>query len=702
MFKKLADLATRHARRVVILAVTLAVVAGALGGNVATRLAPYGAEDPATDSYKTSKAIKDATGVEPAPRIVVLVRDQTRAKVEHVAAVLRADRGIGRVATYYETRNRALLSNDGRSSYMGAWIRRRADDEDTAGRVKSALAGDPGVLVGGVSAANRETGHVVQGDLARAELIAFPLLFLLSLWFFRSLVAAALPPLLGGLTIVLTFLGLRIVNGFTNLSVFALDLVIGLGLGLAIDYSLFVVSRYREEIARHGPGPTALRNTVATAGRTVLFSAITVGAALASLLVFPQRFLYSMGVGGLLVAVLAASGALLVLPSILVLLGPRVNALAPAWLRRAAETEARPAEAGFWYRLSRFVMRRPARTAAMTAALLIALGIPFLSIRFTDVNAGVLPKSSPPHQVDAALKTEFPPNRTTPLTVVAHAPAGARVAAFAAQLRTTPGVAAVAPPRQLSRNLTQIDVIPRHAALDDRTQDLVRNIRGLEQPFAVGVTGVTAHFVDLKTSLADHMPLALGLVASTTAIVLFLMTGSVILPIKGLVMNVLSLSAAFGLLVLVFQDGRLEGLLSYTGQGALDATQPVLLFALAFGVSTDYGVFLLARIKEARDQGVPDSEAVAMGVERTGRIVTAAAVLFCVAVGAFATSRIVFIKELGVGTSLAVLIDATIVRALLVPSLMELLGRWNWWAPRPLRRLHERFGLAEPAAPLPV
>jgi RND superfamily putative drug exporter len=268
----------------------------------------------------------------------------------------------------------------------------------------------------------------------------------------------------------------------------------------------------------------------------------------------------------------------------------------------------------------------------------------------------------------------------------------------AARLRALPDVASVGAPTAAGRSLTRLNVVQRGPDLDQRSQDLVRRIRAMPAPAEVTVTGRTAQFVDLKASLGDHMPLALGLLAVTTVVVLFLMTGSVILPVKALVMNVLTLSAAFGLLVLIFQDGRLQGVLGYTSQGALDTSQPVVLFAIAFGLSTDYGVFLLSRIKEARDSGVPDREAVAIGLERTGRIVTAAALLFCVAIGAFATSRIIFIKEVGVGTALAVLIDATIVRALLVPSLMELLGRWNWWAPRPLRRLHRRFGLSEAAA----
>jgi RND superfamily putative drug exporter len=405
-----------------------------------------------------------------------------------------------------------------------------------------------------------------------------------------------------------------------------------------------------------------------------------------------------MGVGGAMVALLAAAVALVVLPAVLALLGDRVNALAPKRLRRAAEVDARHEARGWWYRLSRFVMRRPARVAVLSAALLIALGLPFLGVKFTSVDATVLPKDSPAHVVDTALRSEFPPGRTTPVVVAAHAPPGPQVRRFAQRVRGIDGVAALAPPRAQGGGLTRIDVFTRGSDLSEQSQRVVRAIRSLDAPFDVGVAGRTAAFVDQKHSLASHLPIALAWLAITTFAVLFLFTGSLILPLKALVMNALTISAAFGLLVLVFQDGRLEGLLGYVSQGALESSQPVVLFAVAFGLSTDYGVFLLSRIKEARDRGLPDREAVAVGLERTGRIVTAAALLFCVAIGAFATSRIVFIKEVGVGTALAVLIDATLVRALLVPSLMELLGRWNWWAPRPLRRLHARFGLEEGVA----
>jgi uncharacterized membrane protein YdfJ with MMPL/SSD domain len=457
-----------------------------------------------------------------------------------------------------------------------------------------------------------------------------------------------------------------------------------------------MVSRYREELARSGPGAEAIRRTLATAGRTVLFSSLTVAAAMGSLLLFPQRFLYSMGIGGMMVAALAGAVALVVLPSVLALLGPRVNALAPGRLQRAADADARPAESGFWYRLSRAVMRRPGSTAVAAAALLIAMGIPFLGIKLTAVDASVLPETSSARQVDDALKRDFDVRRTTPVTLVTKAQPGPALERHLDAVRDVPGVLEVGPPRR-EGGVTLVDAVPRAPVLSDASQQAVRDVRGLDPPFEVLSRGQTAELVDLKESLVDHLPAALAVLMGTTLIVLFLMTGSVVLPVKALLMNLLTMSAAFGLLVLIFQDGRLESLLDYTSQGALEATQPIFLFAVAFGLSTDYGVFLLARIKEALDSGLPNDEAVAVGLERTGRIVTAAALLFSVAVGAFATSQIIFIKELGIGTALAVLIDATIIRALLVPSLMRLLGDWNWWAPKPLARLHARIGLREGA-----
>jgi RND superfamily putative drug exporter len=698
MTERLARLAERRARWVVIVAAVFFAISAALGAGVADRLDPFGVDDPATESVIAEQRLEDAGFRETS--VVVLVESvdpRAREGRERIAAITRKlehDPDVASVTSFLSTGARDFISRDGDATYLAVALTPTDDRsrQNAAERIADELASEQGVTVGGSALAERQVNTQVERDLRTAELYAFPLLFLLSLLFFRSLVAALLPLLVGVLAIVGTFLTLRVASEFSSISIFALNVATALGLGLAIDYSLFIVSRYREEIARTGPGLEAMRRTLATAGRTVVFSALTVAGALASLLLFPQRFLYSMGIAGFFVALIAAAIALTVLPAILAMLGHRINALAPRFLARRAERDARPAQEGFWYRLAQFVMRFPGRTAAGAAALLIALGLPFLGVQFTFVDAQVLPESASAHQVDDTLRADFPPNRDTPITLAVDGGAAeaARVAGAAARL---PGVAAARPPIEVSDGTHAVNVISAAAPLSDESQNLVHDLRALDDEILV--TGTTAHYLDLQTSLGDHLPLALGIVVALTVALLFAMSGSLVLPLMQIVMNALGLSAMFGILVLVFQDGRLEGLLGYTSQGGLEAPQLLLLFATIFGLSTDYGVFLLSRIKEARDGGHSDSEAVAVGLERTGRIVTAAALLFAVAFGAFLTSQIVITKELGLASAVGVLIDATIVRALLVPALMRLLGRWSWWAPAPLRRLHARIRLSE-------
>jgi uncharacterized membrane protein YdfJ with MMPL/SSD domain len=703
MFNGLASLAQRHGKRTAIVAIIFFAVAGALGSSVAKHLDPYGADDPSTQSVIADNQLKD-DGFRDAS-VIVLIQNASptnaagQRRVQSIEQQLKSDPDVATVAGYRETHDTDFISRDGRTTYLAVSLKPTGDKElqDAGTRIKDNLAGAPGVTVGGYALATEQVNKQVEHDLRTAEMLVFPVLFLLTLWFFRSGVAALLPLMIGGLAIVGTFLILRIASEIGSISIFALNLTTGLGLGLAIDYSLFVVSRYREEIAKSGPGMDAMKRTMATAGRTVFFSSITVAAALASLIVVPQRFLYSMGLGGALVALLAATIALTVLPAVLALLGDRVNAWSPKFLQRRAEREATDHESGFWYRLSRFVMRRPVGIATVTAAMLIVLGIPFWSLKFTSVDAQVLPTSASARQVDDVLRADFPPFRDSPMRLLVENGSAKSVAAIQHQLSGLDGIVAVNPPRQLPNGDYVIEAVNNSPYITDASRNLVKQVRDLPDPdgSTVLVTGAAAHFVDFQHSLRANLPIALAIVIIATLIVLFLMTGSVILPIKQLVMNVLNLTAVFGILVFIFQDGRLEGLLDYRSQGALEQTMPVLLFAIAFGLSTDYGVFLLSRIKEAHDSGESSSEAVAVGLERTGRIVTAAALLFAIAVGVFATSQIVFIKENFIGVALAVLIDASLIRALLVPSLMELLGDWNWWAPKPLRRLHERFGASD-------
>jgi uncharacterized membrane protein YdfJ with MMPL/SSD domain len=709
MFDSLARLADGHARRVGLFAIVFFLLAGALGGSVADRLDPYGADDPSTEAVKSRDQLDDAGLRTPAVQVVVenapVAKPSTRRRIAALEAELRERGDVESVSGFYTTGSRDFVSNDGKSTYLAVSLKPDDDKEwqEAGGNIAEELSGRPDIDVGGAAVAQEQVNKQVEEDLKKAEMLAFPLLFLLSFLFFRSLVASLLPVMIGLLAIVGTFLILRVASEFGSISIFALNLTTGLGLGLAIDYSLFIVSRYREEIAKDGPGLAAMRRVLATAGRTVFFSSLTVAAALASLLVFPQRFLYSMGLGGSLVVLLAALISLTVLPAVLTLLGTRVNSLAPHFLRRRAEADTRPDEHGFWYRLSRFVMRRPAPIATLSALFLIILGLPFFGIKFDTVDARVLPADASARETYDLVTAEFPPYREAPIWVSVKGGDPRGIAKFTAQVRRTPGVAAVYPPQRLREGVTAVQAISANPFNSDASKRTVERVREIPRPAGATalVGGATADFIDFQGSLARHLPIAFAIIVIATLVILFLMTGSVVLPIKSLIMNVLNLSAVFGLLVLIFQDGRFEGLLDYASTGAIEQTMPILLFAVAFGLSTDYAVFLLSRIKEARDNGASDSESVAIGLERTGRIVTAAALMFAVAIGAFATSQIIFIKQNGVGTALAVLIDASIIRALLVPSLMELLGKWNWWAPAPLRRLYERYGISETAVPDP-
>jgi RND superfamily putative drug exporter len=657
-------IATR-ARAVTLVSAGIVVVAFAIGSTVIPRMDAGSAQfaDLSSESRLANLEVERRTGVEADPGVLALVTGgsaavaRARARFDRDPAVARTVVDANGVVLVF------LRALGGEAS------------KDAAGRLTAAFAGDPQVRLGGGVIASRQVTETIQSDLRRAELIAFPLVLLLSFWVFRGLVAAFLPPLVGAGAIALTFLGLRIAVEVHSLSVFALNLVTGLGLGLAIDYSLFIVSRWREEAAQHGHGPEALAATMRTAGRTVLFSALTVAASMACLLVFPQQFLYSMGLGGVLVALAAGLVALVPLPAFLYWLGPRIDALAPRRLQQVPS-------GGRWGRLAAWVMQRPGRVAAISASVLVLLALPALGVHFVGVDATTLPASASARQVAETLDREGIRGRYAPITAITDTPPPQEAVA---RLAAAPGAAAVLPARQVAPGLWRLDLLPQERGLADRTQQLVRTVRA-ELPGA-RVTGQTAAFVDQQASLGAHLPWALAILFFTTCTLIFLFTGSVVLPLKSLLMNILTLGASFGILVLVFEWGQ--------GLAGLESTQPILLCATAFGLSTDYAIFLFSRIKEGRDRGLENRDAVADGMERTGRVVTAAALLFCVAIGTFATSGISFIQELGVGTAVAVALDATIIRALLVPSLMALLGKWNWWAPAPLRRLHSRLGLAD-------
>ncbi len=743
LLSKLARISDKHPGRVLAGIGVFFLIAVVIGAPVAGKMhanEPF--NDHSSQSVVVNKLIANATGERAGPQVIALVTPPggvsapgSRALVASVAASIRQDPTVTRTLSYYSTSSRAFsrafVSRDGHSTYVAVYFKNVSDNEasEAAKRLLEKVQKPPTVLLGGPAVSGQQLGSEVGKDLGKAEGLAFPILFILSLFVFRGVVAALMPLFVGALTVMSTFLVLRVVNSFVSLSQFALNIVIGLGLGLAIDYSLFVVSRYREERAKipHellAPAGTptdtkasertpeqraaeqeALHRAIGMAGRTISYSAVTVALALASLCVIPTPFMFSMGLGGAITALVAVTVALIALPALLAVLGPRINAWAPTRWQRAAERTATVHEDGAWYRLSQTVMRRPIPIATVCIVVLLALGIPFTGIKFIGVDASGVPKGLSARTVDDALLSEYPTDASSQITVLVQAPpsAGGQVAALTTQVRALPGaLPAGGPATSLPGGYWTFAVLPAQRPLAASTIALVKDIRALPgSALANGAaaklqaSGNTAQFLDQRATISRLLPVVALILCLLTFIVLFLMTGSVVLPLKSLVMTFLSLSAAFGVLVLIFQDGHLQGLLGFQSLHAIDISQPILIFAVAFGLSSDYTVFLLTRIKEARDAGHPNKESVAIGLERTGRIVTQAAVLFCVAIGAFATSSIVFIKEVGVGIAVAVLIDATIIRALLVPSLMALLGEWNWWAPAPLRRLHERIGLSE-------
>ncbi|MBA2496566.1 MAG: MMPL family transporter [Acidimicrobiia bacterium] len=747
MLTRLAHLTVRRRRAAVVLALVFFAVAGALGGGVPDRLTSGGFEDPAAESSRVEDALTENFGGG-SPNIVLLVTapdgasvddpavaEAGRAVVAELAAETVEGEPVVQVADYWSLPpGNPLRSDDGDRALVLARLPGSEDAiADAIAGITSRYTRDDGpveVAVGGQAEVFRAVGETIEGDLVRAELIAVPITVVLLVVVFGSVVAAALPLLIGALSVVGTFLVLYGVTAFTDVSIYALNLTTALGLGLAIDYSLFVISRFREELqGGHEPHVAAVR-TVRTAGRTVAFSALTVAAALSALLVFDIVFLRSFAWAGLAVAGLAGVFAVVVLPALLAVLGHRIDSLTV--FRRSTTT---PAE-GFWYRMARRVMRRPVPITAAVLVLLLAVGSPVLGLRLGLPDDRVLPASNESRTVQDVIRSEFSSAEAGAVSVVATdlpAAAADRAAAvdtYAVTLATLDGVARVdaetgiycgtaggvgeldCQPGQrlvdgstdaslgerLARDgATNVSVVPSVEPLSLEGEALVDAIRSTEAPFELLVGGQSAQLVDSKASLSGDLPLALAIIAVITFVLLFLMFGSVLLPLKALALNVLSLSATFGVMVWVFQDGNLSGFLGFTATGSIVTTMPVLMFCIAFGLSMDYEVFLLSRIAEEHRAGADDATAVAVGLQRTGRIVTAAAVLISVVFLAFATSGVSFIKLFGIGLTLAVLLDAFVIRGTLVPAFMRLAGGANWWAPGPLRRFHDRFGLSEHA-----
>ncbi len=709
MLERIANLTWNRPKLVLAGVGLFAVLAAFFAHDVEKHLKAAGFTDPSSESEKATGLLQKKLGYDAGPGFVVVVRDPDGGKLDTGSSEVRDEvsrlteemgqvESVGRVENPLENpeTGATLIAEDGESLVITGHLS-DADIEDEGGRVaedvqptldESSLA----VSMGGFAPSFNEVNDQTREDLTKAELIAFPILAILLLIVFRGVIAASIPLVIGVVSILGSFLVLRVMSEFTDTSLFALNIATGLSLGLAVDYALLMVSRYREEIARAGPTREAHLKTIQTAGRTVLFSGFTVAVAMAALVFMPQRFLYSIAVAGAAVGALSAIISLLFVSSLLSLLGERIDALS---IRRGPAVSD---ESGAWNRLARGVMRRPVLVAVASAGVLLACASPLLMTTLTGPSAQAVPPGLPSFDANAYVEKHYPRSVSEAATVTVRGQASdSELEQFGARISAIDGIEGGTPFIRASERVAFANFAPDGKPTSARSQDAVNEIRDLESPGASTVltSGNTARFIDLKESLVDHIPLVVGLIVVSTLILLFLLTGSVLLPLKTLVMNTLTLAATLGIVVLSFQEGWLDAPFDYTGPAAVETVSLVFLFAVTFGLATDYAVLVMARIKEQRDLGASNEDAVATGIGRTGRVISAAALMIAVVFLAFGVSSVFFMKQISIGIAVGVTLDATIVRALLVPALMRLFGEWNWWAPRPLRRLYWRFGFKE-------
>jgi len=739
MFEAWGHVVYRRRRLVLVIALIGVAFAAAWGTGVFGKLQSSGGFTPPNSQSQQSSNLATAAFGRDAGDVAVLYSSPTlsvrspafEAAVTRTLAALPHSK-VSSYRTYWSTHSPQFVSASGRETY--AVLALTGSDDGARQQSYDAISSElnaPGLRtqVGGNVPTLEAINKQVTSDIGRAEGFSLPVLLVVMAVIFGSLAAASLPLAIGGVGILGSFTALRVLTMFTSVSIYSVQITTILGLGLGIDYGLFLVSRFREELHHQGSTEEALARTVATAGRTVLVSGITVATALASLMLFPVTFLRSMGYGGVATVLVDVLAALTVMPALLAVLGPRVNALrirrtvrrAPAVWPASAGTGGSGGSsprvgrehAGGWYRLASSVMRRPLVYAIPIVAVLLVLGSPFLRITWGGVDATDLPASAPSRVVAEALNRDFPGNPTAPIESVVQFPgpvarSPARISeltGYVSRLSHVPGVEG-ARLAGVRGDIARVDLGYGPGTYTPQARAIVTQVRDVTAPPGARayVGGQTAGLVDELSSLGQVLPWMGLVVALATIAALFLAFGSVVLPLKAIVMNVLSLSAMYGVVVWIFQQGHLSGLLQFTSNGTIDPTMPILMFALMFGLSMDYEVFLLSRVRERYDQTGDTREAVASGLQRTGGLITSLALLLIIVVGAFSASGITFIKLLGVGMIVALAVDATIVRVMLVPAVMRLLGSANWWAPRPLRRLYARYGIREtgPAPPKPV
>jgi uncharacterized membrane protein YdfJ with MMPL/SSD domain len=686
--RALAQFTYLRAGRIALGAVLLLALAVPLAADVFNRVEPFDISDPDSEVERLNRAYEEASGQRPEPEVLLLVEPGGRVDsrtgrrtVEETAARLERLPGIARVVT--PSSDPGLVADDGRAALLLGFLRADQGRVEAGERVEEAFEGDPEIEAGGLAVAAHQIGLQTEEDTRRIELYAAPVLLLLLLIVFGSPLAAALPLLLSGFSIVLTLALLALLSSIVDIDVFSLQVVTGLGVGLAIDYSLLVLARYRTEL-RRGDGTRAAQTaTMTTAGRTVAFGALTVATALAALIIFPQQFLSSTGIAGAAVALISGAAAIFVLPALLALLGTRLD----PGLRRAGRGEDPPAEplsggSAFWTRLSRRVMNRPVPFATLALALMLMLASPALDSELTTPDARVLPEERSARGVNEAVATRFGGLGEGRLPIlVSPASAGATVEEARARIESDPRVEAVTPSERLEDGSRYLVALSELDPLSRKAQDLLEATRAAPWPPGTLVGGRSAELIDQRASIAAGAPLVIAIVVITNLLLVLVMARSVVLPLVSIGLNALTVAASYGIMVALFENEASAELLGTTAQDGVDISVPVLAFAVVFGLSTDYGIFLFSRIREARANQPSEVAAITEGLARTGRVITSAAIIFSVAVGANVFSDLVIVKEFAAAVAIAVLLDATVVRGLLVPAVLRLLGARAWWLP---------------------
>jgi len=703
VLRRIAALALAAPRRFLVTAMLVAVAAGIFAVPVAHSLCACGMEDPSSESARATTLLANDFHQSPHQLVIVVSTAQgyrspaARRVGEEIADELTRSPHVTSVTSAWTATaadRTGLVSEDGRSALIVAGI---SGDETEAQSYAKALADNvvhdrDGVTVqaGGSAMVNVGITEQSQRDLFRMESLAIPLSFLVLVWVFGGLLAAAVPVAVGVMAIVGSLAVLRIVTLFTDVSIFALNLTAALGLALAIDYTLLMVNRYRDEVGGGASRENALATMMVTAGRTVLFSSTIVALSMAVMVLFPMHFLRSFAYAGVATVVFAALAALFVTPAAIALLGPRIA--------KHSKRATPPVQQEFLYRWTRLVMRRAVPFALAVVALLLLLGAPFAGVRWGFPDDRVLPKTASAHQVGDQLRNDFIDNTATAVTVVLPDTAGltpVEMQTYRDELSRVADVSAVSPPVQMD-NRALLTVFSTAPLFSEQSEAQLDRLHAVPVPGGreVLLTGTAQTNRDSVDAITSRLPLVLGVIAAIMFVLLFLLTGSVAIPIKALVLNLLSLTAAFGAMVWIFQEGHLGGL-GTTPMGTLVANVPVLLFCIAFGLSMDYEVFLVSRIREFWQSTGNNDTSVALGIAHTGRVVTAAAAVMAISFAALIAAQVSFMRMFGLGLTLAVLVDATLVRMVLMPAFMHLLGEWNWWAPRWLMRLHRHAGLQE-------